>query len=189
MRASVGLFLAVLVAGCVMPSYSTSTYQSAMQPYSISSGFDLAKNWRIAALPPTADVPGVENLTEFAGFQLMKVPSFTVVDRLEVERIMKEQQFSYSGMVDPATASRLGRLLGASAVLAIKVGAVKHDDFFSDSPDYREAELMVRIISVETAEVLYSAQGNGSSFNGAEDALRGALTTALMPLLERSGTR
>jgi hypothetical protein len=172
-----------------MPGYSVSTYQAAMQPYSISASFDLGRPWRIAVLPPTADVPGADNLTEYAGLQLMKVTSFSVVDRLEVDRILREQQFSCSGMVDPATASRLGKLMGASAVMAIKVGTVKHDEFWDDNPNQRDAELMVRIISVETAEVLYSAQGSGTSLDGAEEALQGAVTTALMPLLEKGGAR
>jgi curli biogenesis system outer membrane secretion channel CsgG len=72
-------------------------------------------------------------------------------------------------------------------VVTIRVGTVKHDEFFSDSPEQRDAEVYVKIISVETAEVLYSAQGQSSSFEGAEDALQNAVTMALMPLIERGG--
>ncbi|MEO0073875.1 MAG: CsgG/HfaB family protein [candidate division WOR-3 bacterium] len=179
-----GVFLDV---GCTVSQFAA--VQRATQPYSISGSFDLTKVWRIAVLPPTADVAGADDVVEHAALQLMKVPKFVVVDRSEVSRILQEQQLSYSGVVDPATAARLGKLLGASAVMTIRIGNVRHDDFFSDSPDQRDAEVFVKIIAVETAEVLYSAQGQASSFEGAADALRGAVTMALLPLMERGSGR
>ncbi len=126
---------------------------------------------------------------ERAEMQLMKILTFSVIDRATVSRILQEQEFSYSGVVDPESAARLGKLLGASAVMIIRIGSVKHDPFFSDSPEQRDAELTVRIIAVETGEVLYSAQGQGSSFEGAEPALASALDVALLPLLERGGAQ
>lgn len=180
------LTLSVLTTGCFTAG-QLQTMQHAAQPYSISPNFDLSRPWRIAVIPPptSSDVGPADFLVDRAGLQLMKVPMISVVDRAEVERIMQEQQFSYSGLADPATAVKLGKLMGASAVASIKVGAVKHDDFWTDSPDQRDAELFLRIISVETAEVLYSAQGQGSSFSGAQEALAGALDMALLPLLEK----
>ncbi|MEO0085576.1 MAG: hypothetical protein ABIK37_02985 [candidate division WOR-3 bacterium] len=180
------LLLPVLTVGCFTAS-QMQTMRHAMQPYSISPNFDLSKPWRIAVIPPplSSDIAPSDFLAERAGMQLMKIPTISVVDRAEVERIMQEQQFSYSGLADPATAVKLGKLMGASAVATIKVGTVKHDEFWTDSPDQRDAELFLRIISVETAEVLYSAQGQGSSFTGAQEALAGALDVALLPLLEK----
>lgn len=178
--------LPVLTAGCFTAG-QMQAMRHASQPYSISANFDLAKPWRIAVIPPplSSDLESADFLVERAGMQLMKVPMFSVVDRAEVERILREQEFSYSGLADPATAVKLGRLMGASAVATIRVGAVKHDEFWTDSPNQRDAELFVRIISVETAEVLYSAEGQGSSFSGAGEALAGALDVALLPLIEK----
>lgn len=182
-----GLGTSLCCTGCAASQFAAM--QRAGQPYSISGSFDLTKVWRIAVLSPTADIPGAEDVAEYAALQLMKVPTFVVVDRSEVSRILQEQQFSYSGVVDQATAARLGKLLGASAVMTIRIGNVRHDDFFSDSPDQRDAEVFVRIISVETAEVLYWAQGQASSFEGAADALRGAVIVSLLPLIERKTGR
>jgi len=186
-RALVRLAALCLVFGIGCTASQYAAMQRASQPYSISASFDLTRSWRIAVMPLTAETPGTENLPDYAGMQLMKVATFSVVDRSEVSRILQEQQFSYSGVADPATAARLGRLMGASAVLTIRIGTVRHDEFFSDSPEQRDAEVFLRMISVETAEVLYSAQGQASSFEGAEDALRGAVTMGLMPLIERGG--
>jgi len=178
----------LITAGCFTASQMQAMRQ-ASQPYSISPNFDLSKPWRIAVMPPalTTDAGPAEFLLDHAGMQLMKVVMFSVVDRAEVERILKEQEFSYSGLADPSTAVRLGKLMGASAVMTIKVGSVKHDPFWTDNPNQRDAELMVKILSVETAEMLYSAQGQGSSFYNEQDALRSALDVALLPLIEKGG--
>uniref|UniRef100_A0A7C4CAH1 Penicillin-binding protein activator LpoB n=1 Tax=candidate division WOR-3 bacterium TaxID=2052148 RepID=A0A7C4CAH1_UNCW3 len=178
--------LLMLTAGCFTAG-QLQTMRHVAQPYSISPNFDLSRPWRIAVLPPplSSDVAPADFLAERAGLQLMKVPMISVVDRAEVERILQEQQFSYSGVVDPATAVKLGKLMGAAAVATIKVGEVKHDEFWTDSPEQRDAQLFFRIISVETAEVLYSAEGQGSSFSGAKEALSAALDMALLPLLEK----
>ncbi|NPV13984.1 hypothetical protein HPY86_03515 [candidate division WOR-3 bacterium] len=188
-RTAIGAVFVALIAGCA----PTPAMMKAMQPYSISAQFDLAKPWRIAVLPVqlTGDSDNAigADLVERAQMQLMKVLNFSVVDRSAVEAVLKEQEFSYSGVVDPQTAARLGKLMGASAVMLIKVGQVKHDPFFSDSPNQRDAQLNVRIIGVETGEVLYSAQGEGSSFEGPEEALASALDVALLPLLEKGGVK
>ncbi len=185
---TIGLLL-VLGSACA----PTPGMIRAVQPYSISPKFDLAQPWRIAVLPvasgPSSAVDPGSALMERAEMQLMKILTFSVIDRATVSRILQEQEFSYSGVVDPESAARLGKLLGASAVMIIRIGSVKHDPFFSDSPEQRDAELTVRIIAVETGEVLYSAQGQGSSFEGAEPALASALDVALLPLLERGGAQ
>jgi TolB-like protein len=48
---------------------------------------------------------------------LVKNPRFRVVERFQIEQIMAEQDFSSSDYVSEETASRLGRMLGAEAVV------------------------------------------------------------------------
>jgi curli biogenesis system outer membrane secretion channel CsgG len=150
-----------------------------------SPTFDTRATWRTAVLPPsgpgtgTAPSPG---LYDYAAMALMKTGRFTVVDRSVVDQLLEEQEFSYSGIVDAGTAAKLGKMLGAEAVMTVNVTRVEHDDFFSDSPDQRDASMMVKLIRVETGEVLYSATGEGSDFEGEEGALRSALEVALHPL-------
>ena len=189
--------LAAFGAGCVTPVQMRQMQQSA-GTYSMSPNFDLNRMWRIAVLPAgfAAGTPAespdnsvMSPLYDYAGLALMRVGKVALVDRSEVDRILAEQQFSSSGVVDPGTAARLGRLVGAEAVMLVHVNSVKHDDFFSDSPDQRTAKLYVKIISVETAEVLYYSQGEGSSFDGADDALNGAVDFALNPLVVKGNGR
>ncbi len=181
-RLSALFVLAAFAAGCFSPA-AVQKMQEATWAYSMSPNFKMDRTWRIAILPPASDQAGTSGLYDHAGLLLMKPGKFSLVDRTEVDRILKEQQFGSSGVVDPGTAARLGKLMGAEAVMFINITSVKHDEFFSDSPNQRDAQLYVKIISVETAEVLYYAQGQGSSFDGPEEALSSALDTALGPLI------
>jgi len=68
--------------------------------------------------------------------------------------------------------------------MTISIGTIAHDSFWDDEPAQRDADLHVKIISVETSEVLYTSIGQGSSFDGAENALRMALEVSLMGLAQ-----
>jgi len=176
------LLLAAGAVGCVN-STTLRRMQEANQNYSISPSFALDRNWRIAILPPRDGDTELAALYDHAGLLLMKQGSFTLIDRAEVARMLHEQRSGGPRLIDPHSASKLGRQMGAEAVMTVSVTEVKHDDFFKDNPEQRDARLFVKIISVETAEALYYAEGRGSSFDGPEAALSGALAKALGPLI------
>jgi tetratricopeptide (TPR) repeat protein len=56
--------------------------------------------------------PIAHGIAEFTAVDLAKVHSLRVVDRLKIDMILDELELSASGAVDPATAPRLGKLLG-----------------------------------------------------------------------------
>lgn len=169
-----------LLAGCAASHLANLQMPSH---YAKSPVFDTRPVWRTAVLPPTSSTsilsPG-QGLYDYAGMALIRSGRFTVVDRSAVDAILQEQEFSYSGVADQATAVQLGKLLGAEAVLMIHITQLAHDPFWSDTPTQRDAELHVKLISVETSEILYTAVGQGSDFDGAEGALRSALEVSLM---------
>lgn len=156
--------------------------------YAKSPVLDSKAQWRTVILPPaltsTSSMIDPAGLSDYAGMALLRTNRFTLVDRSVVDQLLDEQEFSYSGVVDQATAVRLGRLLGAEAVMTISLGSIVHDNFWDDEPAQRDASLHVKIISVETSEVLYTSTGEGSSFEGAEDALRMALEVSLIGLTQ-----
>jgi curli biogenesis system outer membrane secretion channel CsgG len=47
----------------------------------------------------------------------VKTGEFSVIERRQIETILAEQNMGASGLVDPATAARVGKLLGAPAVI------------------------------------------------------------------------
>lgn len=177
--------LAAGTAGC-FNSTAMRQMQEANQPYSISPNFELDRSWRIAILPPRDGDTELPSLYDRAGLLLMKPGNFTLIDRIEVARILHEHWSGGPLLVDPHSASKLGRQLGAEAVMTVSVTELKHDEFLGNNPEQRNARVFVKIISVKTAEALYYAEGRGSSFEGPEAALYDALAMALGPLI-RSG--
>jgi len=174
--------LAVGAAGC-FNSAAMRQMQAANQPYSVSPSLELDRNWRIAVLPPPDGDTELPSLYYRAGLLLMKPGDFTLIDRAEVARILHEQWSGGPRPIDPHSASKLCRQLGAEAVMTVSVTELKHDEFFKDNPEQRDARLFVKIISVKTAEALYYAEGRGSSFAGPEAALNDAPGMALGPLI------
>jgi hypothetical protein len=182
--ASLGaLFL--LAAGAVgcFNSAAMQQMQESNQPYSISPNFELDRNWRIAILPPRDGDTELPALYDRAGLLLMKPGNFTLIDRAEVARILHEHWSGGPHLIDPHSASKLGRQMGAEAVMTVSVTELRHDEFFRNNPEQRDARVFVKIISVKTAEALYYAEGRGSSFEGPETALCDALAMALGPLI------
>jgi curli biogenesis system outer membrane secretion channel CsgG len=185
------LILAVtLVSGGLLFSCMNTIQMANLQQmptnYARSPAFDEKQIWRTVVLPPAAgsmyNLSLTAGLYDYAGMALLRTGRFTLVDRTVVDQLLDEQEFSWSGVVDQATAVQLGKLLGAEAVMTINVTRIAHDSFWDDDPSQRDADLHVKIISVETSEVLYTSMGQGNDFDGAEGALRMALEVALIGL-------
>jgi|GEM_PF-1079178 len=66
-----------------------------------------------------APVEGVEDLLA----QYLIKGGFTVVDRSQLEQVMKENNIGISGLVDPATTKELGRLLGVDCLMIAEVSS------------------------------------------------------------------
>ena len=172
----------LLIAGCMSTAQIMALGESSN--YAKSPIFDSKQLWRTVVLPPSASSisfsPFTNGLYDYAGMALLRTGRFTLVDRSVVDQLLSEQEFSYSGVVDQVTAVQLGSLLGAEAVMTISIGQITHDSFWDDEPAQRDASLHVKIISVETSEVLYTSMGTGSDFEGSEGALKMALEVALL---------
>lgn len=179
--------IGLLVSGCM----NTTQLATLGMPlnYARSPLLDTKAQWRTVILPPSAvsasSFTAVSGLSDYAGMALLRTGLFTLVDRSVVDELLSEQEFSYSGVVDQATAVQLGKLVGAEAVMTINIGPITHDSFWDDEPAQRDASLHVKIISVETSEVLYTSTGEGNSFEGAEGALKMALEVSLMGLTQQ----
>lgn len=178
--------LATLFTGCLTTAQLAAL--QGPQNYARSPVLDTKPQWRTVVLPPADSSPSsfsnTAGLDDYAGMALLRTGRFSLIDRSVVDQLLEEQEFSYSGVVDQATAVQLGKLLGAEAVMTISIGRIFHDDFWDDEPAQRDASLHVKIISVETAEVLYTSTGNGSSFDGADNALKMALEMSLAGLTQ-----
>lgn len=82
---------------------------------------------------------------ELMSHRFVAEPSFVVVERGDINRLLTEQKLQASGATDSATAVRLGRVLGAGALLLGNINKV--DGVY---------QVNARIVNAETSEVVVS---------------------------------
>lgn len=83
-------------------------------------------------------------------YELAQNTNLRVIDRSTLRELMQEQELGKSDRVDPATAARIGKIVGARYVVT---GGFM--DLFGDF------QLTGRIVDVETTEIVRSAQVQG----------------------------
>ena len=102
---------------------------------------------------------------------------FRMVDRQQVARILEEQKFQQSGAVNPETAMKVGKLLG---VQLLACGTVSNFGIRTEGTEavlyqqketVAESQVDVRLIDVETGEILFMDEGRGS----AKRSIKGSL--------------
>ena len=99
--------------------------------------------------------------------ELGRTDRFLLIERAKMSRILEEQKFGLTGAVDSATAAKVGKLLGAAAIVtgAVSQFGVKTEGtellIAQSKRQVAEAVVDVRIIDAETGQILYSESGKG----------------------------
>jgi hypothetical protein len=100
-------------------------------------------------------------------------PQVSLLERARIDAVLKEQALGQSGLVDPATAARVGKLLGAQVVV---IGRL--------APTKAGLSATLRAVSVEGATVVWATEAQGADAaivaraGQAADALIAALAQA-----------
>ena len=117
---------------------------------------------------------------------LVRDGTYSVVERKQLDRILGEQNFQVSDRVNPATAARIGKILGVNAIVigtitqfgfeTKKVGAGGFGRRFGlgrIGKKNSKATVVVdaRLVDTETAEILAVASGKGMSQRGGMELL------------------
>ena len=113
--------------------------------------------------------------------QLLKDGTYRVIDREMIDKLIQEQNFSNSDRADPATAAKIGRLLGVDTMIVGDVTQFGRDDHNTSAGaalgswdkygigklGVKKAKAVVavtaRMIDVNTGEVFVSESGRGTS--------------------------
>lgn len=118
-----------------------------------------------------------DSATDIIITELQKTGQFIIVEREKVQAIMDEQRFSNSDAAEPATAVKLGRLLGASAIVTGSVSQFGQREEGVDTIVYQrksqisEATVDIRIVDVQSGEILVADSGRGE----AEQTIKGSM--------------
>lgn len=102
--------------------------------------------------------------------ELRSAKRFTVVEREQLEVLIKENQLTLSGDVDPATAVNAGKILGVNYLLtgAVTEYGVTDKGSSSGKPKTLAVALQTRLIDTSTGEVVWAdeARAEESSIRG-----------------------
>lgn len=99
--------------------------------------------------------------------ELVKSGKFIVVERDKMDRILDEQKLGQTGAIDPATAAKVGKVLGLNAIVT---GSISQFGVKSEGKDFLvtqskqqivECSVDIRVVDAETGQVLYADSGKG----------------------------
>lgn len=84
-------------------------------------------------------------ISESLSTRLAKRPELTLIERGQIDKAIKELGFAQTGMVDSNTASKLGKMAGANAIVTgslVRAGSLM--------------QINVRMVNVETGQIMVS---------------------------------
>jgi len=112
--------------------------------------------------------------------ELVNTGEFTVVERAQLQKVLDEQQLGKEGVLDPATAARVGNILGVQLMLLGTVTEFSLDTQKVNVPILGKVDVTIarcvinaKMVSVETAEIMAAMKGEGQ-FDRKGFALGGA---------------
>jgi TolB-like protein len=122
---------------------------------------------------PSLD-PLREGLAQMLISDASSLPNVQVVERARLKALIEEQKLARTGSVDPASAARVGKLLGARFLVL--------GSYFDLGQTMR---LDARIVEVETGKIVRAvgATGNGADFWGIEQDLSKKINDAIASAL------
>jgi len=127
--------LLVSAAMHVLPGYAQEVYPSAILPFQERG----------------RGVQGLgDKVSDILFAELVARPEIWLVERAEIEKLLKESELNLSGMVDPSQATKVGQMTGAKILIT---GSVIEAD--------KSIYVVAKIIGTETSRVL------GKSVRGA----------------------
>jgi len=116
--------------------------------------------------------------------KLVQDGKYRVIERKALDKVLSEQNFSNSDRADPATAAKIGKVLGVDAMIIGSITKFGRDDksttvggggyglgrFGLGGVQKRDAKavcaISARMVDTSTAEVLAAVTGNGESKRG-----------------------
>ncbi len=77
-------------------------------------------------------VPLSRGFSEMVSIDLAKVKALKILERIRIQAVLNELKFGQSSLVDPATAPRMGKLLGAGTIVSGDYDVTNSGDFKID---------------------------------------------------------
>ncbi|HVB86313.1 MAG TPA: CsgG/HfaB family protein [Candidatus Dormibacteraeota bacterium] len=122
-----------------------------------------------------------KGITDLLVKYLVQDGTYSVIERQQIDKILTEQNFSNSDRADPASAAKLGKILGVDAIIMGAVTQFGNDNknqnigggggnwhgFGMGGISHKKSKAVVsldaRIVNIDTAEIMAVAEGHGES--------------------------
>jgi curli biogenesis system outer membrane secretion channel CsgG len=132
----------------------------------------------------------VNAVTDLMIDKLVDGGNFSVIERTRINQVLQEQNFGQTGRVDANSAAKIGRILGVQTIL---IGSVTEFNLDRQSSGFNiplfggigsggskltaNVKISMRAVDTKTGEILFTAQGVGSSdHNDSSVSIRGFST-------------
>lgn len=171
------LWAALALALCVPAAWSQAPQKKRVAVLNFDYG---TVRSGVAAIFGT-DVDVGTGISDMLVEKLVQGGAYSVIERKALDKLLTEQNFSNSDRADPASAARIGRLLGVDAIIVGSITQFGRDDrqvglggfgrsvgrYGLGGTSVRSAKAVVavtaRLVNVETGEILAVATGSGES--------------------------
>lgn len=139
-----GLAAVLMASGCASQEGESFVMQ----------GYDFSSVTKVAVLTPTGDVynEAVKNqIANMFQMELMR-KGYRCVERTEIQRVIKEQEFQASGITSADQAAQAGRVLNVPVVMLVSV------------PEFEQKiSVTAKLVSVEEGDLLWLGSGYGNT--------------------------
>jgi hypothetical protein len=96
--------------------------------------------------------------TDSIGLQLAKNLPIAVIEREQLSKVVNEQAFSKTGVIDTQTAVRIGKILGVDALVFGRGSALrKFDEKGTSIPNLMDT-VSLKIVHIESGQVVVNAR-------------------------------
>ncbi len=161
----------ILIAGCgPMMSVKQKHSTTVMETKKVESEYTGPKR-RVAVIDfenkTTYGARLGNTATDIMITELAKSGKFILVERDKMNKLLEEQKLGMTGVIDFNTAAKAGKILGLNAIVT---GSVSQFGSKTEGSDYLitktkrqivEATVDVRVVDVETGQILYADSGKG----------------------------
>lgn len=194
------LIAGLALTGCAAPNFTTKV--------TLPANFTEPSRFTRIAVLPFDGKQGSDMATEVEGMlaaiTLNDKQHFELIDRQSLAKVMDEMKFGQSGLVDPKTAAKIGKMVGANGIYTGKISEYSHSDsHYSEKRREKKREYTVsctkrqghisftpKLVEVSSGKIIYANNIKGtktdyhcsdseSSLDSVEDIMRGAKADVL----------
>lgn len=168
MTLSITLFL--FVFGCASgPTTTKAPYPEKPSPYKIATKGPKKRVGVVDFTDKTTYGQGRlgSSASDILTTELFKTGAFIVIERGQLNKILEEQSLGQSGIINPDTVAKAGKVLGLNAIVtgSISQFGVKTEGkdygFYKQKVQKAECTVDVRVIDATTGQILFADSGAG----------------------------